>query len=198
VTMPAVFSWATSPPGGYVVAPSGGLIASGYAPDAVPSSANWNYITQQLGLWTAWNSTLDGTQVPLNYGGGLSITATIAALPANPLTTLGDTMYGGASGVQTRLPGNITLIPQVNVQTGNGTISAAPVKTNFLGSSMAVSTANAQTLDQAIPSTTGAIVRDSRGCLLTVNGVTITRSNGLITGVDSATVTYARGQVSGS
>lgn len=45
---------------------------------------------------------------------------------ANVMTTLGDTIYGGASGVQTRLAGNTTATRKFFSQTGNSLISAAP------------------------------------------------------------------------
>lgn len=45
---------------------------------------------------------------------------------ANPMTTLGDIIYGGASGVATRLAGNTNAAKRFLTQTGNGTISAAP------------------------------------------------------------------------
>ncbi|MBI5220815.1 MAG: hypothetical protein HY978_03195, partial [Candidatus Liptonbacteria bacterium] len=45
----------------------------------------------------------------------------------SPMTTLGDTMYGGASGVTTRLAGNTTAVKQFLSQTGDGGgNSAAP------------------------------------------------------------------------
>lgn len=45
----------------------------------------------------------------------------------NPMTTLGDSIYGGASGVATRLAGNTTTAKQFLSQTGTGSASAAPV-----------------------------------------------------------------------
>lgn len=44
----------------------------------------------------------------------------------SPMTTLGDTIYGGTSGSGTRLAGNITTTKKFLSQTGNGSISAAP------------------------------------------------------------------------
>lgn len=44
----------------------------------------------------------------------------------NPLTTLGDTLYGAAAGVETRLPGNTTATRKFLRQVGNGAVSAAP------------------------------------------------------------------------
>lgn len=52
----------------------------------------------------------------------------------NPMTTLGDIIYGGASGSATRLAGNITTTTKVLTQTGNGTISAVPSWTPLPGS----------------------------------------------------------------
>lgn len=46
--------------------------------------------------------------------------------PATISTTLGDTIYGGASGALTRLAGNTTTTRKFLEQTGNGAVSAAP------------------------------------------------------------------------
>lgn len=50
---------------------------------------------------------------------------------SNPMTTLGDSIYGGASGVVTRLAGNTTTASQYLSQTGTGSASAAPVWASF-------------------------------------------------------------------
>ena len=52
---------------------------------------------------------------------------------ANPMTTLGDVIYGGVSGVPTRLAGNITAGKQFLSQTGNGSASAAPAWATITG-----------------------------------------------------------------
>lgn len=44
----------------------------------------------------------------------------------SPMTTLGDTIYGGSSGAGTRLAGNITTTRKFVRQTGNGSVSATP------------------------------------------------------------------------
>lgn len=54
------------------------------------------------------------------------IKALEANVPANPLTTLGDTPYGGASGLPTRLAGNTSATKKYLTQTGDGMNSAAP------------------------------------------------------------------------
>jgi|GEM_PF-1055539 len=53
---------------------------------------------------------------------------------ANPMTTLGDIMYGGISGTATRLAGNTTTGKQYLSQTGDGTNSAAPSWSSIAGS----------------------------------------------------------------
>jgi hypothetical protein len=69
----------------------------------------------------------------------------------NPMTTLGDVIYGGSSGVSTRLAGNITTAKQFLSQTGNGTVSADPTWSalptvlpvlNRAGSTISVSVGN--------------------------------------------------------
>jgi hypothetical protein len=44
----------------------------------------------------------------------------------NPMTLTGDIVYGGTSGVETRLLGNTTTTKKFLTQTGNGSVSAAP------------------------------------------------------------------------
>jgi hypothetical protein len=53
---------------------------------------------------------------------------------ANPMTTLGDVIYGAASGTATRLAGNITTAKQYLSQTGNESASAAPSWSAIAGS----------------------------------------------------------------
>jgi len=53
---------------------------------------------------------------------------------ANPMTTLGDIIYGAASGTATRLAGNTTTTKQYLSQTGTGTASAAPAWATIAGS----------------------------------------------------------------
>lgn len=52
---------------------------------------------------------------------------------SNPMTTLGDIIYGGASGVPTRLAGNTTTTKMFITQTGTGSVSAAPVYYDLFG-----------------------------------------------------------------
>lgn len=52
--------------------------------------------------------------------------ATVGPLAANPMTTLGDIIYGGASGTPTRLAGSASTSVVILSQLGSGTNSAAP------------------------------------------------------------------------
>lgn len=54
----------------------------------------------------------------------------------SPMTTLGDTIYGGASGTGTRLAGNTTATKNFLAQTGTGSVSAAPVWTTLSASDL--------------------------------------------------------------
>lgn len=54
------------------------------------------------------------------------VTGALAGVGANPMTTLGDLIYGGTAGAQTRLVGNTTATKKFLTQTGTGTVSAAP------------------------------------------------------------------------
>jgi hypothetical protein len=44
----------------------------------------------------------------------------------NPMTTTGDTLYGGSSGAATRLPGNTTATKKFLTETGTGSAASAP------------------------------------------------------------------------
>lgn len=79
----------------------------------------------------------DLTDVPSSYSGeslkNVRVNAAETALEfftatglTNPMTTLGDTIYGVASGTPTRLAGNTTTLTKVLTQTGDGVNSTAP------------------------------------------------------------------------
>ena len=93
----------------------------------------------------------------LSSNGTLPVWATPSAGMTNPMTTLGDTIYGGASGTPTSLAGNITTTQKFLGQVGNGTISAAPTWFDLFG------TANTWSARQTFSA--------SNGILLSYNGV---------------------------
>lgn len=67
-----------------------------------------------------------GTDIPVTDGGTGASTAAAGFDNLSPMTTLGDTIYGGASGTRTRLTGNTTTTRKFLRQTGDGAASAAP------------------------------------------------------------------------
>lgn len=88
-------------------------------------------VTQATAMLNTFTSALKGL-APASGGGTtnfLRADGTWAAPTGtgftNPMTTLGDTLFQGAAGVE-RLAGNITTTKQFLSQTGTGTISAAP------------------------------------------------------------------------
>lgn len=76
----------------------------------------------------AWGtiSTSDLPTIPVAGGGTGQTTATAGFNALSPMTTLGDVIYGGASGTGTRLAGNTSATKNFLTQTGNGSVSAAP------------------------------------------------------------------------
>lgn len=109
----------------------------------------WLQYRSSTGIWYILSDDLALSQLDLRYSpiaGSASIT-TLGAIasgsipyslvtggPSNPMTTLGDIIYGGASGVQTRLAGNTTSTQKFLTQTGTGTVSAAPAYFDLFGS----------------------------------------------------------------
>lgn len=80
---------------------------------------------------TASNTlTLAGTD-----GTTMTFPSTSSTLMANPMTTLGDVIYGGTSGVATRLAGNTTIARGFLTQTESGGTPAAPSYFDLFGTS---------------------------------------------------------------
>lgn len=80
------------------------------------------------GTATAGDAFYDTTaNVIKYYDGGTwrTVTNTTTAL-SNPMSTVGDTVYGGASGAPTRLPGNTTTTVRFLRSVGDGANAAAP------------------------------------------------------------------------
>lgn len=87
-----------------------------------------SYVGQSsiITLGTVGTGVWQGTAVAIGYGGTGAATATAAFNNLSPLTTLGDALYhNGTNNV--RLAGNTTTTRKFLSQTGNGSVSAAPV-----------------------------------------------------------------------
>ena len=80
-----------------------------------------NYVTTMIAV-----SNVDGVTPVVLYADPVTHRLLVSATSANPLTTLGDVIYGGLAGVQTRLAGNTTTTRKFLRQTGTGSASAAP------------------------------------------------------------------------
>ncbi len=77
---------------------------------------------------TGTASNITGIVALVNGGTGVAAASANAAFNAlSPMTTLGDMEYEDATPKAVRLPGNTTAVKNFLTQTGNGTISAAPV-----------------------------------------------------------------------
>jgi hypothetical protein len=94
----------------------------------------------QAGARSAISLTTTGSSGVATYSSATGVlnipTYTLAGLGgfANPMTTLGDVIYGAAAGAPTRLAGNITTTRQFLSQTGTGSASAIPVWAAIAGS----------------------------------------------------------------
>lgn len=77
--------------------------------------------------------TIGGTNQILTVVGGVPTWANAAAGFANPMTTVGDIIYGAASGTATRLAGTTSATPSFLTSTGNGTSATAPTWTSSTG-----------------------------------------------------------------
>lgn len=104
------------------------------------------------------------------------------------LTTLGDIIYGGASGTRSRLAGNTTTTKKFLTQTGDGVNSVAPgwntiaatdisslTNTNLSGSA-AISNANLATMASS-SSTVGTVKGNISGSSATPSDITLTSAN---------------------
>lgn len=112
---------------------------------SLSSNFGYNSGTSTISIANTTGLTWNGNAIPIPLGGsgqtalgsalqvlrtnaGATGTewATLTAL-TNPMTTLGDIIYGGASGTPTRLAGNTVAQRQFLISEGDGTLATAPV-----------------------------------------------------------------------
>jgi hypothetical protein len=86
--------------------------------------------------------TIGGAGQVLTVSGGIPVWQNASAGFANPMTTLGDIIYGAASGSATRLAGTTSTTPSFLTSTGNGTNATAPVWTSSTGTGNVVLSAS--------------------------------------------------------
>ena len=111
----------------------------------------------------------------LSYGGTGQTTKSAAFDALSPMTTLGDLIYGGASGSNSRLVGNTTATKNFLVQTGNGTVSGAP-------SWGTIAAGDVPTLNQNTTGTAGGLSGTPNITVGTVNAGVITSSQVALVG----------------
>lgn len=121
---------------------------------------------------TIATGTWSGTAVAVAKGGTGATTASAAFDALSPMTTLGDVIYGGASGTNTRLAGNTTTTKKYLSQTGNGSVSAAPAWAQVAFSDLSGSVAESQ-----MPALTGDVTTSAGAVATTIanNAVTLAK-----------------------
>ena len=132
--------------------------------------------------------SLSGTALPIANGGTGATTATAAFDALSPMTTLGDTIYGGASGTRTRLAGNTTTTKKYLAQTGDGANSAAPAWSQPAFSELSGSVAASQ-----MPALTGDVTTSAGAVATTIANSAVT--NAKMANMNNNTI---KGNVSGS
>jgi hypothetical protein len=73
-----------------------------------------------------WRNNANGANLSLGINGSDQLTFNGSSFLTNPMTTLGDLLYGGASGVPTRLAGDTSNTRKFLREVSSGAVAAAP------------------------------------------------------------------------
>lgn len=122
-----LFGSATNEVGQISTADDGVLVTDGAGNPSIASTLPSAVQSNITGVGTVASGTWQGSAVGIAYGGTGASSAPAAFDALSPMTTLGDTLYGGTAGAGTRLAGTTSTTKQFLTQTGTGTVSAAPV-----------------------------------------------------------------------
>ena len=118
-------------------------------------------------IYSTSSSALTAGTLPIAAGGTGATTASTAFNALSPVTTLGDLIYGSGTNTNARLAGNTTSTKNFLVQTGTGTVSAAPTWGT-------ISAADVPTLNQNTTGTAANITATSNTTLTSLaNLVTV-------------------------
>jgi hypothetical protein len=170
--------------------------ASGLSVSSATTATNLSGTTQ----YSIPYQTASATTGYLNIGSANQVLAVNATTNGytwvspftNPMTTLGDTVYGGASGTATRLVGNTTTTRAFLGQTGDGTNSAAPSWTSSTGTGNVVLATNPSlagaTLTATLQSTLTGVTTNGGGQIY-LNGATSNRIDFNANGVSAPAFT---------
>lgn len=142
-------------------APAGTLTGTTLNSTVVTSSLT------SVGILTS--GTWNATTIAIAHGGTGQTTQAAAFNALSPMTTLGDTIYGGAAGAGTRLAGSTSATLAVLTQTGTGSVSAAPVWTSSTGTGNVVMSAS-----PTLSGTISAAALNLSGALGANGGITST------------------------
>ena len=111
-------------------------------------------------IWT----TTAGIFVRVN-GATVGPLASTAGTLINPMTTLGDIIYGGSGGSATRLAPNTTTTPQFLTSTGSAGVGTAPIWTGSTGSGNVVLATSPTLTTPSIGAATGTSLALTGGSL---------------------------------
>jgi pectate lyase-like protein len=106
----------------------GATASSAYAgatTGGAPATGTWavgQWVVDRTGaFWVCTAAGTPGTWTAVSGSGGTL---------SNPMTAVGDLLYGGTAGAPARLAGSTSVTPKVLAQTGTGSASAAPAWTS--------------------------------------------------------------------
>lgn len=108
----------------------------------------------------------------------------VPSIMTNPMTSLGEIIYGGSSGTATRLAGNTTTTKKFFTQTGTGTGSAIPGWNSIAAGDLPDLSATYQ------PRLSGTGFIKATGTTISYDNNAYTVANGAITGATKAKITY--------
>src|ERR1700722_1576165 len=116
-------------------------------------------------LWTLPSADSTGTQYLQSNGSGILSWSTPSGF-SSPMTTLGDMIYENSTPAAARLPGNTTATKNFLVQTGTGSISAAPTWGT-------IAVGDVPTLNQNTTGTASNITGTSNSTLTTLSALSL-------------------------
>jgi hypothetical protein len=172
-----------------VIAPAGTLTGTTLSSSVVSSSLT--------GLGVIASGTWNGTAIGVAYGGTGQTTALTAFNALSPMTTVGDTLYGGTSGSATRLAAGSNTQVLIGGSTPSWGAVAISTMVSGLGAGVATALAAAPNGTTGVVTYSGQLGTPTQGILSACSGLAIsTGVSGLGTGV--ATILAAVPTGSGS